>query len=100
MGDVFLVKFVKLAPISNHLADLTMDESPWTPGLSLCWVGIITLTPGSVVASCRHPLLGWWAGQWGMEFLYLTEARVGLNPTSPGAPGWDIWNTSALTAGE
>lgn len=44
MGDVFLVKFVKLAPISNHLADLTMDESPWTPGLSLCWVGIITLT--------------------------------------------------------
>lgn len=28
LGDLFLVKFVKLAPISYYLADLTMDESP------------------------------------------------------------------------
>lgn len=28
LGDLFLVKFVKLAPISYHLANLIMDELP------------------------------------------------------------------------
>lgn len=28
LRDLFLVEFVKLAPISYHLADLTMDELP------------------------------------------------------------------------
>lgn len=35
LEDLLLVMFVKLTPISYHLADLTIDESPWTLSLSV-----------------------------------------------------------------
>lgn len=94
---MFLVKFVKLAPISNHLADVAMDECPWTPSLSLLH---LHSNPWKRCSFLQVPTIGQVGWLVGVELLHLTEARMGLNPTRHGISRWDIWNMCALTAGE